>query len=154
MSLDDTNKWLSVIANLGVIIGIVFLAYELKQNTLATDLEIASNFQSSFSEIEMLIAGDSEFSEILLKGRNELEMSEHERFRLIIFYGNVLRHWQTVHYQHYTDGLDEDIWIGQREYFTTVLSQDAGLVQYWRDTQNHYSPRFNAVMNTMISAGE
>lgn len=61
-SLDTLNKWLNVAANIGVLAGIVFLAYELQQNTLATDLEVASNFQNSFSEIEMLIAGDAEFS--------------------------------------------------------------------------------------------
>ena len=154
MKLENADKWLSVIANLGVIVGIVFLAYELRQNTLATDLEVASNFQSSFSEIEMLISGNPEFSEILMKGRNDLELTDHERFRLANFYGNVLRHWQNVHYQYFTDGLDEEIWLGQKEYFTLVLSEDTGLVDHWRGSQRHYSPRFNSLVESMIAAVE
>lgn len=150
MKLQDADKWLSVIANLGVIVGIIFLAYELRQNTLATDLEVASNFHNSFSEIEMLIAGDSEFSQLLLKGRDNEKVTPHESFRLAVFYGNVLRHWQNVHFQYFSGGLDEDIWLGQQEYFTLVLSQDARLAEHWRTSKNHYSPRFNRVMQTMI----
>ena len=150
MNLETANRWFAVVANIGVIVGIIFLAYELRQNTIATDLEVASNFQNSFTEIEMLIAGDPEFSALLIKGRTDAELSEHEKFRLTVFYGNVLRHWQNVYYQYYSDALDEDIWLGQREYFTLVLSQDKGLVNHWTVSQSHFSPRFNAVMQSMI----
>jgi hypothetical protein len=150
VNLDKANKWLSVIANLGVVVGIVFLAYELRQNTLSTDLEVASNFQSSFTEIEMLIAGDSEFSEILVKGRSGLELTDQERLRLAVFYTNVLRHWQNVHYQYFTNALDEHMWLGQREYFTLVLSEDLGLREHWKATQSHYSPRFNVLMKGIV----
>ncbi len=149
MSIDKTNKWLSVIANLGVVIGIVFLAYELRQNTISTDLEVASNYQSSFSEIELLIAGDSEFSALLLKGRSGEELSDQEQLRLAVFYTNVLRQWQNVHYQYFSDALDEDMWRGQREYFTLVLREDVGLRTQWLATQSHYSARFNALMKDM-----
>jgi len=49
--------------------GTAFLAYELKQNTVASQLEAASNFNTSFADIEMLIAGDTNFSGLLIKGR-------------------------------------------------------------------------------------
>lgn len=150
MNLEVTNRWFAVVANVGVIVSIIFLAYELRQNTIATDLEVASNFQGSFTSIEMLIAGDAEFSSILIKGRTNSELTEHEKFRLSVFYGNVLRHWQNVHYQYYSDALDEDIWLGQKQYFTLVLSEDIGLVNHWTVSQSHYSSRFNEVMRSMI----
>ncbi|MFT5501988.1 MAG: hypothetical protein ACI88G_002129, partial [Woeseiaceae bacterium] len=37
--------------NIGVLAGIIFLAFELQQNTVATRLEAASNFQSSFNSL-------------------------------------------------------------------------------------------------------
>lgn len=72
MKLAGTDKWLNLIANIGVLVGIFFLAYEIQQNTVATQLEVASSFQSSFSEVEMLIAVDSEFAELLFKARTDL----------------------------------------------------------------------------------
>ncbi len=62
-------------ANIGVLAGIIFLAYELQQNTVATRLEAASNFNASFSEIELFIAGNPEFAELLGRGRDGGETS-------------------------------------------------------------------------------
>ncbi len=69
MDSDRLNRWMTLGANIGVLAGIIFLAFELQQNTVATQLEAASNFQDSFSEIELFIAGSPEFAELLRKGR-------------------------------------------------------------------------------------
>jgi len=69
MKLDSTNRWLTSAASIGILAGIFFLAYEFQQNTVATRLEAASNFNASFSELEWFIAGNPEFAELLEKGR-------------------------------------------------------------------------------------
>ena len=68
MDSDRLNRWMTLGANIGVLAGIIFLAFELQQNTVATQLEAASNFQGSVTELEMLIAGNPEFAELLRKG--------------------------------------------------------------------------------------
>ncbi len=85
MNLDSTNRWLTLAANIGVMAGIIFLAFELQQNTVATQLQAASNFQSSFSEIEFLIAGNPEFAELLTKGREGQDTSAADQLRLSVF---------------------------------------------------------------------
>jgi hypothetical protein len=152
MKLDTVNNWLTLIANIGVLTGIVFLAYELKQNTVATQLEAASNFNTSFAEIEMLIARDPDFSNLLVKGRTSAAVTPNEEFRLRVFYGNVLRQWQFIHFQFLAGGLDDKIWLGQFAYFTMVISADQGLLKHWETSQNHFSPRFNLLVQSMISA--
>lgn len=151
MKLDSANRWLTLTANIGVLAGIIFLAYELQQNTLATQLEAASNFQNSFSEIEFLIAGNPEFAELLIKGRDGGDLSTAGQFRLSIFYTNVLRQWQFVHFQYLTDALDEDIWRGQRTYFSLVISEDVGLFEHWKSTKEHYNQRFNNLVQAITS---
>jgi hypothetical protein len=151
MNLDSVNRWLTLTANIGVLAGIIFLAYELQQNTVATQLETASNFQNSFSEIEMLISGNREFAELLEKGRIGGNLSTVEQLRLAVFYTNVLRQWQFVHFQYLTDALAEDIWLGQRAYFSLVLSEDSGLFEHWKSTKPHYNQRFNDLLLSMTS---
>jgi hypothetical protein len=151
MNSEKVNNWLTLGANIGVLAGIVFLAYELQQNTVATQLEVASNFQNSFTEIEMLIAGDPEFSELLMKGRENGNVSPTEQLRLAVFYTNVLRQWQFVHFQYLTDALNEDIWHGQQAYFAQILRDDQGLAEHWKLSKEHYSPRFNDLMQSMTT---
>lgn len=149
--MDSANRWLTLAANVAVLAGIVFLAFELQQNTVATRLEVASHFQDSFSEIEMMIAGDPEFAELLTRGRTGGDLSTTEQFRISVFYTNVLRQWQFVHFQYLTDALDEEIWRGQRAYFQEVVRGDAGLFDHWNANKTQYSPRFNELVQSMAA---
>jgi hypothetical protein len=82
--VEKLNQWLTLFANLGVLVGIVFLAYELRQttDTLAAqsilELNLATNAEMS------LIAGDESMAEIELKAKNgigELSPVELERYK-------------------------------------------------------------------------
>ena len=52
MNLDQLNKWLTLVANLGVLAGIVLVAFQLKENTDATRV------QSAYALNDTTIGGD------------------------------------------------------------------------------------------------
>jgi hypothetical protein len=129
--------------------GIIFLAVELQQNTVATELSAAGRFHDSISEIELFIAGSPEFSELLVKGRAGADVSESEKLRLMVFYGTVLRQWQINHLQYLSGVLDEDVWLGNRDYMAQILAEDIGLFDRWQTGSNHFSPRFNELIESL-----
>ena len=49
MSIEKLNSWLSLTANFGVILGLIFLGIEISQSNKAT---IAATYQARISEIE------------------------------------------------------------------------------------------------------
>ena len=151
MKLDSINRWLTLIANLGVMAGIIFLAVELRQNTVATELSAASSFQDRFSAIELFIAGNPEFSELLDKGRTGAEVSRPEQLRLMVFYGTVLRQWQINHLQYLSGALDEDVWLGSQDYMDQILNEDIGLLNRWQSGKSHFSPKFNELVESMTA---
>lgn len=58
MSLDRLNDWLTLIANLGVIAGLVFVGLEIRQNTLVMErqirVEYADNVHGQIAESDHL----------------------------------------------------------------------------------------------------
>ncbi len=151
MDSDRLNRWVSLGANIAVLAGILFLAFELQQNTLATQLEAASNFHNSYSEIELLIAGSPEFAALLQKGRRGDELSDTDQFRLSAFYGNVLFQWQFNHFQHSSGALDDQIWEGNRVKWSQIIHEDRGLLSHWRANKLQFGPAFNSMLNSMTS---
>jgi hypothetical protein len=149
VNIDSTNRWLTLAANFGVMAGIIFLAVELQQNTVATQLSAAGRFHDSISEIELFIAGSPEFSVLLDKGRTGADVSEPEKLRLMVFYGTVLRQWQLNHLQFLSGVLDEDIWLGTRTYMAQILVEDRGLFIRWQTGKSHFSPRFNELIESL-----
>jgi len=151
VNLDLTNRWLTLFANIGVMAGIIFLAVEIQQNTVATQQSAAISFQGGFSEVELFIAGNQDFSELLDKGRKGADVSEPEQLRLMVFYGTVLRAWQLNHLQYLSGALDEDVWLGSRDYMAQILGEDLGLFNRWQNGKNHFSPRFNEMIESIVT---
>ena len=53
MNTNSINKWLTLGANLGVLVGIVLLAYEIHQVTVTTRAEMISDFQDRWVAIDL-----------------------------------------------------------------------------------------------------
>ncbi len=86
MNLDSLNKWLSLLANLGVLAGIIFLAVEIQQNTAVSQFEALQTNRNARIEFFTDIR-DSEFiASILNKERIGGEFTDDEIRRLIAHY--------------------------------------------------------------------
>ncbi len=127
VNLDSANRWLTLATNFGVIAGIAFLAFELRQNTIATEVESASYFQGAFTEVEILIAENPEFAELLRKGRDGEEISGADQVRLQAFYRTVTRNWSINLFQYQSGVLNEGFWQGTRALITETFREDSGL---------------------------
>lgn len=53
MDADKANKWLSLVANLGVVAGIILLAYEVNQATLTTQADMISSHQDRWVSLDL-----------------------------------------------------------------------------------------------------
>ncbi len=149
----DVGQTVGILANLGVLAGIVFLAYEVRQSTFVTRLSTAESFTATLSEIELFIVGDPEFTRLLLKGIEGEALSTEDALRLELFYRSVLRVWQTGHYQYLSSALDEGLWEGQRQGYLSTLARDQGLQSNWRQNLARYTPEFNEFMERLLQEG-
>ena len=84
MDLDKLNKWLTLLANFGVVAGLIFLVIEIRQNqtlleqnqqTMLRDqeLQILSATQSeveTFNDLRAQIYLDEELSKLWLEGQS------------------------------------------------------------------------------------
>ena len=108
MTLDKLNKWLALIANIGVAVGIFAIIVELNQ---ASNLAEVSAFQSRMTEIQeaqVQLALSDDLAEILVKydssGVESLTPVELKRTQA--WYGGVLRRMQAQYFQYQKGFLD------------------------------------------------
>ncbi len=103
MNVDKINKWLTLVANFGVIAGIVFLAYEVRQSTLVA---IASNdieLRGSFASANESIYGNPEMAELLFKARDPgAQFNGVEREMLGYYVGRMFNTWGAIERAHRT----------------------------------------------------
>lgn len=79
--MDNLNKWLGLFANLGVLLGIVFLAIEIRQNTLYLK-QGESNVTFDHATTSRLMTMDAGMAELVVKAYTDIEsLSDVELFR-------------------------------------------------------------------------
>jgi len=95
MNLDTINKWLTLIANFGVVAGIFFLAIEIRQNQESLELsqeQLARQYEletiaghqaiaDSSDEMRLLFADNADAARVWIEGNSGKELSEVDLVR-------------------------------------------------------------------------
>ncbi len=96
MNFDKLDRWVSVAANIGVLIGIIFLVLEIRTNTESNILGVQEAYSSNFIQINTL-ATSPEIAGLLLKSRSGDTLTPVEDmqldayFRLFLTQTNFIR---------------------------------------------------------------
>ncbi|MCG8414160.1 MAG: hypothetical protein MI746_08060 [Pseudomonadales bacterium] len=123
MDLDKLNSWLSLLANIGVLLGIVFLVYEIQQNT--NSMQSQTRNELSQQQIDWLLTvGTDEYSARAYNECTEIRTppASAEDLSCIFIYSANLRMWENEWYQ-YNQGLfEEDEYLARKSTWANALS--------------------------------
>ena len=109
MNLDKLNQWLVLVANLGVLLGIIAVVLELRQTQTTMSAE-ASSVRAQMALDIGEIRYEYEIHIITQKLQNGQELTFDEEVRLQRSEENMLRYFENLHYQNEIGVLDEEIW--------------------------------------------
>ena len=138
----DIGQSLSILANAGVIAGIVFLGIEIRQNNelLAAESRAARN--ARVLEQPAAVSTDVDLAEVLVRAKNGEALSEAEEVRVISF--NVWRlRGQEAFFNEYQAGSVPSIPLDQwRELFYTELYGGPSPSEVWPRARLYLSEDF------------
>jgi len=146
----DLGQTATMIANLGVIVGIFFLAYELRQNTVSNQLLAAQNFYDGWREIDLFLAGNAEFAEIQQRFMEGDTLTPAEGRRVFMFYRTRLREWDNAIFQLSQADFDNDFAERQRQQVREIARADELSVRVWQRLRDRFTPEFNELMESAL----
>ena len=82
MNVDRLNKWLTLLANVGVVAGIVFLAMEIRSSTESNRISIHSALSTNRVNINGGVAQNPELAAVIEKAIDGQELSNIEHRQL------------------------------------------------------------------------
>ena len=144
-------EWMNLSASIAVILGIVFLGLEIRQNTEM----MKSQTRDSISEKQMMfsewVATESELAEAIAKANSDQVMTPAEGVQYAYFLAGVWREWENSYYQ-FQQGLFERDEFEPRmnrwhDMMRTKLVRDS-----WVATRMNYSPSFRDEVVLIVSA--
>lgn len=153
MDTDKINRWLSLGANLGVVLGIAFLAYELRQNSALLEAEAGRQLiQNQISLYDEMLASP-EFPEFLAKLDRGEELTDAEKIRERALYSKFILSWSWEFSEYRAGRLRQDqlpvfAWIAliNNEGFIPT----PGMREVWETTKKDRSPDFVAYIDSRL----
>jgi hypothetical protein len=120
-----------IIAAIGVIASLVYVGFQIRQNTLSVTASAHRAINDKFIRVNELIVQDTATIKAFLAGRERLEdLDEIDKGRFIGVMMNILQHFEDVFYQH-RKGLLEDQYWERIERIIGVYVTEPGVQAFW-----------------------
>lgn len=147
----DLGQAIGILANLGVLGGVVFLGVELRQNTLAVQLTSAENYLSGGSALDLRIAQDPVLASLLVRSQSSEPLTAVEERQLERWNHSSLRQWETAHYLHSIGTLDDNLWLAYRHEIGRIMRRAQRLTRYWEANRQSFTQAFNREIEMLLA---
>lgn len=131
MDFEKLNRWLTFLANVGVIAGIVFLAVEIRQNSNAIRAQTRAQLAEEVTELFSVNMNDQAYADVLMRGNNVAELSAVEQYQYSRHRNAWINYWNNVAYQYQMGMYDESEFALQISTIRNDMETYPGLKAHW-----------------------
>jgi hypothetical protein len=142
MKSERVHRWLTLAANLGVLIGIVLLIAELSQNLTAVRAQTRHDLSSDIVELFTQVAGNEQLASVRRRADAGEPLNPDETYQYELITRAFFRYWEDVHYQFRQGLYDEIEFSRQRGAWRAYAGESAALVTWWCRNRSQFSPEF------------
>ena len=141
MKKSDVGQAIGIVANIGVVIGIIFLAIEIRQNNVLMEADARNARDQRIQDYAEQVYMVPNLAEIILKANNGEALSELEDLKLFNRQVRLLRGLQ-VGYREYTMGTVEPPSETWKSIFYEGTFRNPPLVGTWEEAKVYMPPDF------------
>jgi hypothetical protein len=144
------DRWLSLVANFGVLVGIILLTVELGQNRDMMKSQTKSDLAMGVVTLTLEIASNEQFADVLARARAGKSLTPGETLQFSNQNIAMHRYWESVHYQ-YRNGLyDEADFSTHKKAWRIIMNRDSPSVEIWCARRSTFSPEYVAEIDGML----
>ena len=152
MSFRRPARWLSLLANVGALIGLLLIVVQLGQNRDLMRAQIRHDLAMGIVELLNAPAANSQLASVLRRGELGEQLTADEQFQFNVRSNALLRYWEDVHYQYRQGMFDDDEYQKHLATVTSVISRNNGLLVYWCTYKSMYSVPFGNDMDSLLGS--
>lgn len=148
MNFDNLDRWITLSANLAVLVGILIVIVEINQNTQAQNQTAVQAILSLSAEINIASAANPAFIQAAGAIQNSEELTlEQELVLNSTFRAITATHWQV--FQLYSDGVLEESLFMTYERRNIANLSDPFFRNWWLENKQSYATDFQAYIDNL-----
>lgn len=146
MEMEKTNHWLSIVANIGVIASVIFLAIEVNQNTQTNRAQALQEFHRDMRD--SLLNADPTMADIIHRVYACEPVSIVELNLRRLYWERLIRTYENQWYQSQQGLIDEGIYKGYQSYWRITVGW--GDRDWWPPAAGEFHPEFVRAMSDYL----
>lgn len=149
VSLSDLGNLAEAIAAVGVVVSLIYLSAQIKQNTKAVRASSYQEVANGISNFQISLAENAELSLIYQKGIEDLkQLSPTELVRFESIIGQLFVRYDVAVYFYQNNLIDEKA-IGPYNRLMLLILENPGVAEYWKNAQLFYSKSMRNYINEL-----
>lgn len=149
MKTIDFGQTLQLLGNVGVVVGILLLVYELNQNRELMEAQTRHEIAQSIVEQLGELASDGDLADLARRARCGRLESGLEEDRYFSHVNSRLRYWEDAHFQYRRGLFDEAEFSAQREAWRAFI-QPGATQEAWNRMKLSFSSEFVREIDALI----
>lgn len=150
LSLSDIGNLAEAIAAVGVIISLVYLAVQIRQNTHAMKAASYQDLAEGITDWQSQIVQNESLARIYLQGvEDPNKLAQEEQLRFEMFIGNIFAKFDVAVDLYQRHMIDEK---AMTPYTRVILSmlEAPGVADWWKTSQSFFSDDLRSYINAQI----
>ncbi len=149
MESDRLNRWLTLGANVGVLIGIVLLIIELDQNRDMMRAQIRNELARGVQDLLGIALANQDLADLLIRADTGESLSPAESLRVGVWEQLIFRYWENVHYQ-YRQGLYDESEFSRHRDAMLAVARTPRMYSFWCKDRLLFSTPFMQFMDNLL----
>jgi hypothetical protein len=146
-----SSQLIATLANIGVIIGLIFLVLEIRQSNRIATATSEIEIRTMFSELNEALYAVPEFDQLLVKAQDRnAELTAEEEIRATGFVLRLTNAWMAIEIAHENDMLPPDTYSAIEDDVRAAMTRFPAFAPLFRQNLNEYPGQGSRQVHVII----
>jgi len=151
MSWTDLGALGEILGAIAVVISLVYLSRQVRNNTQAVRTGNAAGVQANFQRLARQFYTDRELGGLIIRAMSgEEDFSPADRLAAYAYFFDFLKTAELAYLQYLNGDLDGPLWEASLEFYRAYFGTP-GFRMYWKERQSAFVPEFRVAMAEWLS---
>jgi hypothetical protein len=154
MSLEDLGNIGEFVAAVAVVISLIYLAFQIRQNTRSVRAATHHSAMRGASETQNVLAQSNDAARVFRVGSREPgELTEDERLRFDSMLLSVFMWFEDAFFQYQQSMVDREYWEGRQRALLSQLKRP-GTASWWTRRSKFFARSFVSFTEQLVQQGD
>jgi len=154
MHWDAIGAIAETIASIGVVISLVYLGIQIRNQTAETKLAAGNELANQLNDVYATISDNAQLAALFYKGANDfVSLSPPERVQLSSYLNRQFRIVEATFHQHRQGRIETTLWSGLDQAIRDLCLYP-GIREWWKTREHWFSSEFRLHISAYINSQE